>query len=122
MRNRTISISVVVLLLALANGVTRQVISPGQVLPQVDIAFALVSIALAFIWFRGDANERGYQRSLLRNAIVIAFAIVALPYYLFRTRGAVRGLAATGVFIAITVAYSVLEYAGEYAVYLMQKR
>jgi len=70
-----------------------------------------------FVWYRLDAEERGYPRSPLLNVGVIAITVLALPYYLFRTRRFPRGLYATVAFLALGVAYSLLQYAGAYAVY-----
>jgi len=104
-------------IVALISGAARQVLEPGKPFAQTDIAFAVVVIGIGFAWFRHDANQRGYKRSALLNTSVIALAIVALPVYLFRSRGFAKGLIATLVFLAIAVAYSLLEWGGEYVAY-----
>jgi hypothetical protein len=102
---------------ALFGGVARQLITPGQVFSDTDIPFMFLSIALVFFWFRLDANERGYRRSPLLNISVIAIALVALPYYFFRSRGFKRGALATGCLLLVLVGCSALQVIGEYAVY-----
>jgi hypothetical protein len=68
-----------------------------------------------------DAEEQQFARSPLLNAGVIALAVIAVPYYLMRTRGLRPGLYGMGIFLAVAVAYSVLEYAGEYSAYLFKR-
>lgn len=103
------------------NGVVRQVLAPGQPFAQVDIAFALLSVALVFAWYRMDAWQRGYRRSPVLDVMVVAVTILALPYYFFRTRGLVGGLRASGLLLLSLIGYSVLEFCGEYAAYYAQR-
>ena len=91
---------------ASANGVTRQVLDPGQIFSEADPLFLLLAVALIFTWYRLDVEEHQYARSILLNAGVIALALVAFPYYLFRAHGPRRGLYATGIFLALGVTYS----------------
>jgi hypothetical protein len=102
---------------ALFNGVARQLLTPGQLFSDADIPFMFLSIALIFFWFRLDANQRGYRRSPLLNVSVVALAIVALPYYFFRSRGFMRGALATGAFVLVLVGCTALQVCGEYAAY-----
>ena len=41
---------------------------------------------IIFTWYYHDSNQRSYQRSALLNIGVVTLAIVAIPYYLIRTR------------------------------------
>ena len=72
---------------------------------------ALASLALVFVWFRLDAHERIYKASIVLNIVMLGLTIVALPYYLFRSRGLLGGfksLALAGlVFVGTMVAYHV---------------
>jgi hypothetical protein len=102
---------------ALLSGVVSQYLYPGRPLPPSSFMFSIVGIILVFLWFRLDANARGYTRSPFLNVGVVAFAIIALPYYFFRSRGALRGSAATVVMLLAAVGWSVLGYVGAFAVY-----
>jgi len=77
----------------------------------------VVGILLIFAWYRLDADQRGFHRSIGLNVGVIGFAIVGLPYYLFRSRGAKRGFIATVVALAFCVASVMLTGAGMYVAY-----
>lgn len=46
----------------------------------------LVLSALIFGWYYFDSNDRSYRRSKLLNIAVVALALVAIPYYLVRSR------------------------------------
>ncbi len=59
-----------------------------------------------FAWYRRGANERGYRRPLSLNIMMVVAAIIALPYYLFRSRGLSRGIAATFLFFAGMIGYT----------------
>jgi phosphatidylglycerophosphate synthase len=41
---------------------------------------------LSFLWYRIDSDERNYTRSRWLNIAMIVLAIVAMPYYLLRSR------------------------------------
>lgn len=41
---------------------------------------------LGFLWYRIDSDERNYKRSLGLNIAMIMLAILAMPYYLLRSR------------------------------------
>ena len=72
---------------------------------------ALLSLALVFVWFRLDARERLYKASIVLNIAMLGLTIIALPYYLLRSRGfggGFKSLALAGlVFVATMVAYRV---------------
>ena len=110
---------VLVLLLAasLLSGAIDQYFYPGQPLPPTALAFTVVGAFLIFIWYRIDSTEIGYKRSPWLNVAVVALAIVALPYYFFRSRGAKRGVIATGLMVAAFIASGLLSMGGMYATY-----
>ena len=85
--------------------------------PSFTIALVLLCSALIFAWYRFDSDQLKYQRSILLNAGVAAFAIVALPYYFFRSRGFKQGAVATLLFLVALVAYSLISVSGQYAAY-----
>ena len=51
------------------------------------------------------------------NVGVIAVAVIALPYYFFRSRGAKGGFRALGLFIVAVVASYLLDMAGGLLIY-----
>ena len=72
---------------------------------------------MLFYWFRLDAEERGFSRSAGLTIAVVGLALVALPYYFFKSRGAKGGFIATGYFLLAVIASGVLTVAGTYATY-----
>ena len=70
---------------------------------------AVLSLALVFVWFIVDAREREYRPSIVLRVAMPALTIVALPYYLFRSRGWTGGVKAMAksalVFAGTMVAY-----------------
>jgi uncharacterized membrane protein YoaK (UPF0700 family) len=53
-----------------------------------DVASAVLFSFLNFWWYRLDSDVRLYRRSSMLNVGIIAFGIVAIPYYLARSRPA----------------------------------
>ena len=77
--------------------------------------FLLIGAFLIFLWYYRDTEERGFRRTPLLNIGVIAVAIVALPYYFFRSRGVKGGFFALGLFILVLIGSGVLTVTGQYA-------
>mgnify|MGYP006951121585 CR=1 FL=1 len=102
---------------AALSGITGQYFYPSLETPPTTLWFALGGAFLLFAWYRIDAEIVGYRRSLWLNIGVVGLALIALPYYFFRSRGAKRGFAATGLFLLGAIAWSLLTSAGQYAVY-----
>lgn len=112
--------SLVLVILAIASfvsGAIDQYFYPGREFPPTAMAFAIMSVALIFFWFRLDSTQFGYRRSPWLNVSVIALAIIALPYYFFRSRGFKRGAIATAVMLVAYIASLVLTMAGSYSAY-----
>lgn len=53
----------------------------------IDFAGSLGLLALTYVWYYVDAAERSYRRTGALGAAIILISIVAVPYYLFRSRG-----------------------------------
>jgi hypothetical protein len=70
---------------------------------------AVLALAVVFAWFVIDTRDRGYRASIVLRVAMLALPIVALPYYLFRSRGATGGIKA--------MASVVLVFAGTMAAY-----
>ena len=87
----------------------------------VTISLVLISALLIFVWYRIDADQRSYRRTFFLNLSVIALAVVALPYYFFRSRGAKGGLVAILLFILLLIVSFFLSYMGQYFTYYALK-
>ena len=100
-----------------AQGAVGQFIYPGRIYTKSDLIFALAGAILIFVWYRLDANERGYRRSPWLSIAVVGVTIVALPYYFFRSRGARGGSIALGISLICAVCLGLITTAGEYVTY-----
>lgn len=60
----------------------------------VELGLVFAMVFLVFLWYRIDADQRGFQRSMLLNVGIVMIAAVAVPYYLIRSRGWQEGPAA----------------------------
>jgi hypothetical protein len=68
---------------------------------------AIVSLVVVYAWFWIDARRRSYKASVVLRAAMLVVTVVALPYYLFRSRGFVggmKGLASSVLVFALTMA------------------
>ena len=70
---------------------------------------AAAVLGLICVWFLLDARERAYRASIVLTIAMLALTSVALPYYLFRSRGFAGGVKAT--------LRAVLMFAGTMAAY-----
>ena len=108
--------SVVLLLLALAAllaGLLDPLLSSaGGGRDWIKMVLSLCCAILVFSWYYLDTGERAYQRTPLLNMMVVAVGVVAIPYYLFRSRGAQRGVRACGLFLLASLAWLLLAAAG----------
>lgn len=58
-----------------------------EVADAIDLGLAFAMVFLIFLWYRIDAEQRGFKRSLLLNVSIVLLAAIAVPYYLIRSRG-----------------------------------
>ena len=110
-------IVVLLFIASFLSGAIDQYFYPGQPWPPTAVAFTVVGALLIFIWYRIDSAELNYKRSPWLNIAVVALAVVALPYYFFRSRGAKRGSIATIVLLASFILSGILSMGGMYATY-----
>jgi hypothetical protein len=89
----------------------------GMEVSPVDMWLLPVFSFLLFFWYRIDAGQHGYRRSPWLNVCVIAVALIALPYYFFRSRGFKGGAAATVLMLAFFTLSGAVSMAGQYAAY-----
>ncbi len=72
------------------------------------LATSLVFSALIFAWYLADTQQRGYTRTALLNIAIILVSVVAVPYYLLRSRARGQRLKAItrmlGVFVLLLLA------------------
>ena len=112
--------TLVLILLAFASflsGMIDQYFYPGQQWPPTAVAFTVIGVFLIFVWFRLDSGQIGYRRSPWLNVSVVALAIVALPYYFFRSRGVKHGAIYSAFTLLAFLASGALSLAGTYATY-----
>lgn len=102
---------------SLISGAIDQYVYPGRQFPPTAIGFMVLGSFLIFLWYRIDSEQIGYRRSPWLNVSVIMLAVVALPYYFFRSRGAKRGAAATCTLLLAYVVSGMLSIAGSYLTY-----
>ena len=69
----------------------------------VQLVFGFVINVLALVWAKFDADERQYALSRFFPAAVLVFSVLAIAYYLIRSRGARGGLISTGLLISYIV-------------------
>jgi hypothetical protein len=78
-------------------------------LPLADYPFSvLTSFCLSFImfaWFMADSEEINLRPSYGLKVAIVAFAYLALPYYLIRYKGWSRGVIAIAKFFVYLFAY-----------------
>ena len=117
MRRPKTLIYLAILLISFLGGAGSQYFYPGHLMSPVYLGSGLFSAALVFLWYRLDSDERRYRRSAFLNIAVVCVALLALPYYFFRTRGLVRGLGMTAAFLGSIVLWALLQVAGEHATY-----
>jgi hypothetical protein len=103
--------------LSLISGAIDQYFYPGEEFPPTALAFLTIMALLIFLWYRLDAAEVGYRRSAWLDIGVVGIAIVALPYYLVRSRGAKKGIVGVGALLLMYVASVLLSWFGSYLAY-----
>lgn len=84
----------------------------GGELAWFNMLLSLGCAILVFTWYYFDSDQHAYRRTPLLNMMVVAAGIVAIPYYLLRSRGAVPGLRACGLFLLALLSWFVLAAAG----------
>ena len=58
----------------------------NSIMLMIDLGLLVAFIALIFVWMHVDSTEKGFRRSPLLNAGVLALPLVFLPVYLARSR------------------------------------
>jgi hypothetical protein len=94
--------------LLLASSVVTGILAVIEFSPRttkaVDFISLVMSVSLIFFWYCADAYALKYPRSKALNVFMVALTALALPYYLFRSRGLKGGFFALARSIAFLVA------------------
>lgn len=53
----------------------------------IELGLVFAMITLIYLWYRIDADQHGFQRSVFMNISIVMVAAIAVPYYLIRSRG-----------------------------------
>lgn len=69
------------------SGANPVVAMSADMVKAIELALVFAMVFLIFLWYRIDADERGFQRSTLLNVAIVMVAAIAVPYYLIRSRG-----------------------------------
>lgn len=86
--------------------------------PDVYSVYGLVitfmTIGIMFWWYQKDSNKYNYKRSIFLNIMMVAITIIALPYYLVRSRGLKMGALHIILFIILIALYVASSMLGVY--------
>jgi peptidoglycan/LPS O-acetylase OafA/YrhL len=52
----------------------------------IDLIFSVLMMAFTCVWYYCDANERHYKRTTMLGGAIILFSLLAVPYYLYKSR------------------------------------
>jgi hypothetical protein len=103
------------LALGFADGAVAYFLYPGQMFAPSSLVISVAALFVIFMWYRGDSDNRAFRRTPLLSMGVVGLPIVAIPYYLFRTRGFRYGALATLVVVLVAIGYSAMGYLGQWA-------
>jgi hypothetical protein len=79
----------------------------GASLDAARVAITVVNTFVVFVWYRNDSIARSIWPTRLMSIAMAGATILALPYYLFKTRGFKRGLSALGLLIVSIILYGI---------------
>ena len=77
-----------------------------------NMVLSLACAILVFTWYYLDTEAHAYRRTPLLNIMVVAVGLLAIPYYLIRSRGMRAGLRACGLFLLALLVWFALAAAG----------
>jgi hypothetical protein len=94
-----------------------EVLILGTVEPfgKAGIIQAVLGACAIYWWYYLDRIERGFRTGTFQNIGVAVFSLIGLPVYFVRSRGWLRGAAATLIALALFAVGGALGYAGELA-------
>jgi hypothetical protein len=77
-----------------------------------QMAGNIVLLGVGFYWLHYDSLEHNFRRSALLNTGIVAFALIFVPYYFFRTRSEGKRVRPILSFLGLIIATSFLSVAG----------
>ncbi len=104
-------------LFSLLGGFFDQLLFPGQDMTYIDLALMPLFIFLIYSWYYYDSKEFNYKRNLFMNVGIVGLSLLFIPYYLFKTRGTLKGFVASSIFIAALALSWCLDVGGMYLAY-----
>lgn len=107
MSGKTIALGAL-LALALLAGFIEGSFATTDVAASLSAGHLAITVALIFVWFYLDARERKYQSGIALKLLMLGLTVFALPYYLFRSRGAKGGFKALGFAVLLFIAAMIL--------------
>jgi hypothetical protein len=120
LRNFTARIASIIFALGFFDGVVGAWLYGNAPFPNSAIVFMIAVAVLAFLWFRLDSDRRSYRRTPFLTTAVVGVSIVAIPYYLFRTRGILRGAIGVVVLVSLLIGYGVASLVGRAVVHVVR--
>ena len=85
--------------LAFVSLLVDMILGTNQIVGVFDLAAGIALNVLGLMWAKIDAAERRYELSPHFTLAVVLLGFVAIIYYLFKSRGFEKGLAATGLMV-----------------------
>jgi hypothetical protein len=84
-----------------------------------SLSYMLTEVVLSayavYWWYVLDKREREFRAGIFQNMGVAVFSLVGLPVYFIRSRGWLRGAAATAAALGVLICVVLLTYLGELA-------
>ena len=85
--------------LAFVSLLVDMMLGTNQIVSVFDLAAGIALNFLGLMWAKVDAGERRYELSRYFTVAVLLLGVFAIVYYLFKSRGFEKGLAATGLMV-----------------------
>jgi hypothetical protein len=120
MHNFTARIACTILALGFGDGMVGAWLYRHTPVPPSALVFVIACIFFVFLWFRLDSDSRSYQRSPFLSTAVVGLSVIAIPYYLFQTRGVRRGSIGTLVFASLMLGYTLMGVLGRLIVFAVR--
>jgi hypothetical protein len=108
------------LALGFVDGLAAYSLYPAQQFAPSSLVIGIAALFVIFLWYRLDSDSREFIRTPLLSVGIVGVAFLAIPYYLFRTRGFRQGSLAALVFLLVGVGYSAMQYIGQLAARAMR--
>ncbi|WP_235580588.1 type IV pilin protein [Rhodanobacter sp. Root179] len=102
------------LIIGLLGGIAKYLFGLKEPFSIVDVVFIGASLSFVFLWYRNDTNIHKFKRSGGFGVAIVGLAILAIPYYLFRTRGIAKGFIGTTLFALVLFGQVIFSIGGAY--------